>query len=122
MRLYTTYLLRERALAHAILQALGVSRRNILNMVVIEQAAAALYSLGTGIVCGVQAATLYAPFYPLGASASASAPPFLPSIDWPRVEWMAITVAGALLVAELAVLARMTRARVFEVLRMGEAP
>ncbi len=120
--LYTTYLLRERALAHAILQALGLSRRSVLNMVVIEQAIAALYSLGAGVVCGVQAATLYAPFYPLGGSVSAWAPPFTPSLDWQRIEWMAIAVAGALLAAELVVLARMTRARLFEVLRMGEAP
>jgi putative ABC transport system permease protein len=117
--LHSTYMLHERTMTHAVLCALGFDRGSILNGVVLEELASVAYSLAAGIGCGVLAAILYVPFYPLANMSGPPVPPFQAFVDWQRTDWMAAAVAGALCLAEMLVLLRMSRALVFEVLRMG---
>lgn len=119
---YTTAMLRERALHHAVLRALGVRRRTVLITVVLEQATAIVYGLAVGIACGVQCALLYGPYFPLGNGSNPPVPPFLPHVDWPRAWWIAIITGAALLLAQFIVLKRMMRTHLFQVLRMGIRP
>jgi putative ABC transport system permease protein len=114
------FMLRERTTVHAVLRALGLQRGNVLNMVVLEEVASVAYGLVMGIVCGVAGAILYVPYYRLGSQGGAPIPPFVPVIDWARTDVMVLTVALALILAEVLVLWSMTRARIFEVLRMGQ--
>jgi putative ABC transport system permease protein len=119
---YTTAMLRERSLHHAVLRALGVRRRTVLITVVLEQATSLVYGLAVGIACGVQCALLYGPYFPLGDGSNPPVPPFLPYVDWPRTWWIAILTGAALLLAQFIVLKRMMRTHLFEVLRMGIRP
>jgi putative ABC transport system permease protein len=119
---HSTTMLRQRAVRHAVLRALGLERHTILNMVVLEQVAAVAYGLVAGVVCGVLCALLYVPFFPLGNTSVPPVPPFIPLVDWPRAGWIAALTGVAMLLAQIIVLVRMTRARVFQVLRMGIRP
>jgi putative ABC transport system permease protein len=119
---YTTSMLRERALRHAVLQALGVERRTVLITVVYEQAISLIYGLAVGIAGGVVCAQLYGPFLPLGSGRNPPIPPFIPYVDWSRTWWIALFTGGALVLAQFIVLARLTRTHLFEALRMGDRP
>ena len=118
---YTTALVRERALAHAVLRALGLRRRDILVSVVLEQIVSLIYGLAVGVVCGVQCALLYGPYFPLG-SGSLPVPPFIAYVDWPRAWWMVVLTGATLFLAQGFVLWRMTRTHLFQALRMGMRP
>jgi putative ABC transport system permease protein len=117
--LHSAFMLRERTVTHAVLRALGVWRGTTLASVVLEESASVVYSLGSGIACGVLGAMLYIPYYPLGSSSGHLIPPFQPFIDWQRTDWMTAGVAVALFLAELVVLRQVARARAHEVLRLG---
>jgi putative ABC transport system permease protein len=119
---HSTTMLRERAVRHAVLRALGLERRAVLRMVILEQVAAVAYGLVAGIACGVLCALIYVPFFPLGNTSTPPVPPFLPTVDWPRAWWIAAITGAAMLLAQVIVLMRLTRARVFQVLRMGVRP
>lgn len=117
--LHSTYMLRERTMAHAVLRALGLGRGSLLGGVVFEELAMIGYSLAAGLGCGALAAKLYVPFYPLSNMTGPPMPAFRAFVDWQRSDWMAATVAAALCLAEAAVLWRTARTRMFEALRMG---
>lgn len=119
---YTTAMLREHAVRHAVLRALGLGRRAILVTVVLEQAVALVYGLSVGIACGVFCALLYGPYFPLGNGANPLVPPFVAYVDWPRAWWIAALTGVALLLAQVIVLMRMTRTYLFQALRMGMHP
>jgi putative ABC transport system permease protein len=116
---YTTAMLRERALHHAVLRALGLERRAVLVTVVLEQSAALVYGLSVGIACGVLCAMRYGPYFPLGSGSNPPVPPFVAYVDWIRAWWIALLTGAALLLAQVIVLIRMTRTHLFQVLRMG---
>ena len=119
---YSTLMLHERSVHHAVLRALGVSLRSVLSTVILESIVSLIYGLGIGIVSGVYCARLYVPFFALGGSSQQPIPPFIPYIDWIRTEWIAAVMVVAMLVAEVFVLVRLIRARLFEALRMGAHP
>jgi ABC-type lipoprotein release transport system permease subunit len=119
---YSTAMLRERSIRHAVLRALGLERPTVMNMVMVEGIVSVSYGLVLGIICGVACAKLYVPYFPLTNVATVPIPPFIPFVDWVRTGWIAGIMALALLATEFAVLVRMTRARVFEVLRLGNRP
>jgi putative ABC transport system permease protein len=119
---YNTLMLRQRSVSHAVLRALGLTRRQVLRMLMIESVVALAYGLVLGIVGGVFCARLYVPFFALGDASGLPIPPFIPFIDWQGTIWIAATMGLALLVAQAAVLLRTVRARLFEALRMGNPP
>jgi putative ABC transport system permease protein len=121
---HSTFMLRERTTVHAVLRALGLQRRHVLNVVILEEIVSVAYGITMGIVCGMAGAILYVPFYRLGRDGGppgdVPVPPFMPVIDWVRTDTMVLAVALALVLAETLVLLQMTRSRIFEVLRMGQ--
>jgi putative ABC transport system permease protein len=117
-----TLLLHERSLRHAILRALGLGRSDVLRMVVLEGMLALLYSLILGVLSGVACANLYVPYFALGRTSGRPIPPFVPVIDWWGTQWIVTVMLVGMLLAEVFVLARMIRARLFEALRMGSMP
>jgi putative ABC transport system permease protein len=118
----STLMLNERAVRHAVLRALGLKRRQILAVVILERLVTLLYGLAMGILCGVFCARLYVPYFALGDASGRPIPPFIPFVDWERTAWIVVVIAAALLLAQGAVLVRLIRARLFEALRMGNPP
>ena len=117
-----TLMLRQRAVGHAVLRALGLKRGQVLRALILESLIALVYGLALGIVCGVFCAQLYVPFFALGDASGTPVPPFIPYLDWQGTVWIAVTMGVALLVAQAAVPLRTIRARLFEALRMGNPP
>jgi ABC-type antimicrobial peptide transport system permease subunit len=103
----------------AVVQALGLSRGEVILSVAVEHIGILACSLLAGLAVGGGAARLYVPFMPLADTHQVLVPPFVALIDWSRALWLAAGVTLALVLTEVLVLARVARARVFEVLRLG---
>ena len=118
----STMMLHKRSISYAVLQALGLQRATVLETVALEGLVSFAYGLVAGVVCGVLCARLYVPYFPLTDSPGLPVPPFIPVVDWNWTVWIAVSVTGALVLAQLVALVRLIRARIFEALRMGNRP
>ena len=109
----------RRSLRFAILQAIGVTRNEIMRIVFVEYVVTLLYGVLAGAALGAISARLFVAFFPLTETKGIPIPPYVPLIDSERALWMALVMAFGLVVIESVVLVRLMRARVFEALRLG---
>jgi len=103
----------------AVLQAMGLKRRQVISVVSIEYLVTLLYGMIVGTVLGVVGARLYVPFFPLSEGTSLPVPPFIPYVDWNSATWMAVSMSAALILVQSVILVRLVHTRVFEALRLG---
>ncbi len=116
---YSTAMLQQRAVRHAVLRALGFRQETLLGSVLMEEAASLVYGLVGGILCGIACARLYVPYFPLSATAGRPVPPFIPLLDWVSTRQIAVVMGVALLAAEAVVMIRMMHTHIFTALRLG---
>ncbi|MEJ7725457.1 MAG: ABC transporter permease [Actinomycetes bacterium] len=111
---------RERLTELAVLRALGVSRRQVLGMLLVEQAFLIGISLGAGLLIGVAVSALVVPLVVLSPSALQVLPPVLLDVPWLTLGITAVATAVAL--GGLVVLAanRLQRGGLGSALRLGE--
>ena len=118
--LFLVFALRERTLQFGVLRALGVHRRQVVGMLVLEQLLTGGFAIVAGLAIGQVAALLYVPLLQLAGPAAEQILPFrvvaLRS-DYLRFYALAlfIMVAGGVLFQSL-----VRRLRVHEALKLGE--
>jgi putative ABC transport system permease protein len=118
----STMMLQKQSISYAVLQALGLQRGSVLEIVTLEGIVSLAFGVAAGITCGLFCARLYVPYFPLSDAPGLPVPPFIPLVDWTWTVWITVAVALALLLAQLFVLIRLIRGRIFEALRMGVRP
>ena len=111
--------MRKRGVRFAVLQALGVSRGQVLGTLFLEYAVALAYGLLAGSGLGALGARLYVPFYQIVETRDAPVPPYFVLIDGRRGLELAGLVAVALIVAQGMALLRLLQSHLFETLRLG---
>jgi putative ABC transport system permease protein len=116
----STLMLRDRAITYAVLRAIGVDRWNVLKAVAVEGLFTLIYGLAVGLGAGILCARLYVSYFPLSSVPGIPIPPFIAVIDQEGALGIGIIVVGAMVLAQVGVLAYMLRMRLFEVLRLGE--
>ena len=118
--LFLVFALRERTLQFGLLRALGVHRRQVVGMLVLEQLLTGGFAIVAGLAIGQIAALLYVPLLQLAGPAAEQILPFrvvaLRS-DYLRFYVLALVImaAGAVLFQSL-----VRRLRVHEALKLGE--
>ena len=118
--LFLVFALRERTLQFGLLRALGVHRRQVVGMLVLEQLLTGGFAILSGLAIGQIAALLYVPLLQLAGPAAEQILPFrvvaLRS-DYLRFYVLALVImaAGAVLFQSL-----VRRLRVHEALKLGE--
>ena len=117
--IYNTASMAGRTYRFAVLQAMGLKRREVVAMVSIEYVITLLYGMLVGAFVGIAGATLYVPYFPLSEGTTLPIPPFTPYVDWSATTWMAVIMAVSLLAIEGFILYRLIKTRVFEALRLG---
>ncbi|MCG5211895.1 ABC transporter permease [Streptosporangium sp. KLBMP 9127] len=111
---------RERMAEFAILRALGVSSRQILGLLTVEQTFLIGLSLASGTVLAVVVASLVVPHIVLTGQATSVTPDVLLDIPWPATAGLLVVVAAALF-GIVAVLARNLRGHGLDrALRIGD--
>ena len=118
--LFLVFALRERTLQFGLLRALGVHRRQVVGMLVLEQLLTGGFAIVAGLAIGQLAALLYVPLLQLAGPAAEQILPFrvvaLRS-DYLRFYVLALVImaAGGVLFQSL-----VRRLRVHEALKLGE--
>ncbi len=118
--LFLVFALRERALQFGLLRALGLHRRQVVGMLVLEQLLTGGFAIAAGLAIGQLAALLYVPLLQLAGPAAEQILPFrvvaLRS-DYLRFYVLALVIlaAGGVLFQSL-----VRRLRVHEALKLGE--
>ena len=111
---------RERLTELAVLRALGVSRRQVLGMLLVEQAFLIGMSLGVGLLIGVVVSALVVPLVVLSPSALQVVPPVLLDVPWLTLAVTAIATASALGGLVVVAANRLQRGGLGSALRLGE--
>jgi hypothetical protein len=113
---------RERRAELAVLRALGLSRRQLSRMLLVEQGVAVAFGLIVGLGLGLLVARLVVPLVLLTPQAQRPLPAALLEIPWLRLAALTGVVLVALVVVVRLVSARLARAGLGQALRLGEDP
>ncbi len=108
-----------RSYRFAILQALGMQKREVMGTVSFEYLVTLVFGLAAGLGLGLIAAEIYVPFFAITEKPVLPVPPFLPYVDWRNAGWMAVIMGITLVFVQATIMVRMMQTRVFEALRMG---
>lgn len=118
--LYALFSFRRRFIEMGMLRAIGLSIRQMVNLLAAELASLVLIGSGIGTVLGVLASRLFVPFLQMGASAQAQYPPFRIVIAWPSIFEIYILFAILFLAALGAMGALLVRMKIFQAVKLGE--
>ena len=116
---YTLAALAGRLHRFAILRALGLNLSQVLGTLSVEYLGVVVYGIAVGAVAGVATARWFVPYFQFTDDPSTMVPAFTPYIAWTQVLWIVAGYFVVLSLAELIILARATRQKVFQALRMG---
>ncbi len=116
---YTLAALVGRLHRFAILRAVGLDTSQLLITLSVEYLGVIIYGILVGAVAGVATARFFVPYFQFTEDPSMMVPPFTPYIAWSQILWIIVGYFVVLSVAELIILARATRRKVFQALRLG---
>lgn len=118
--LYWVLSLKGRTLQNGILRAMGLSMRQLLAMLAVEQLLTSGIAVGLGIIIGHAASLLYVPNFQIAFHPASLVPPFMVQLhagDLLRI----YTLVGIMLAAGLVILGCMlSRLRIHQALKLGE--
>ncbi len=119
--LYSYASLRRRFIQLGILQAIGLSIRQLIGYLVFEQFILMGVAILMGAVIGLVTSQMFVPFLQIGASSQSPVPPFDVLIGWTESAWLSLAFAGVLFMTMLGTIWYLARMKVFQAVKMGEA-
>ncbi|MBM7565750.1 putative ABC transport system permease protein [Paenibacillus sacheonensis] len=118
--LFWFFNLSGRIVQFGILRAMGLSRKQLTGMLLLEQIFTAGLSIGLGILIGKIASLLFLPFLQTTENVANSVPPFRVVFDAKDTTQLYIVVACMMLMGALLLLTHIRRLRVHQAVKMGE--
>ncbi len=119
--LYSYASLRRRFVQLGILQAIGLSIRQLVGYLASEQFLLMGLSIIMGAVIGLVTSHFFVPFIQVNVSGAAPVPPFNVLIGWAESGWLSLAFALVLVVTMLGTIISLARLKVFQAVKMGEA-
>jgi putative ABC transport system permease protein len=118
--LYTIASVRHRTIELGMMRAIGLSSRQMVALLLTEQALIVGVGALIGLALGTAASLLFIPFFRAGASEHAIIPPFQVILAWSDVALILVAFASVLLLTSVGIVARLARLRIFEAVKLGE--
>jgi putative ABC transport system permease protein len=115
--IYSYASLRDRVYRFGVLNAVGVSRGQIMAQLVLEYAFLVLFGVSLGALIGSASAQLFVPFFRFTGEKGVPLPPLLPVFAEQQVLLLVLAFTGAILLAELLTLALAFRQQLGKILR-----
>jgi putative ABC transport system permease protein len=119
--LYSYASLRRRFIQLGILQAIGLSVRQLVGYLVSEQILLMGTAILTGAGIGLLTSFLFVPFLQVGAAPGAPIPPFEVLIGWTESLWLSLGFSVVLFLTTLGTIIYLARLKVFQAVKMGES-
>jgi putative ABC transport system permease protein len=118
--LYAALSLRSRVLQFGVLRAMGLSVRQLLGTVALEQVLAVGIGVGAGTGLGLEAARLFVPFLQAGTEAASRVPPFMIVNDPADRVRLYVVLLFMVVVGLAGLMSVLSRMRVHEAVKLGE--
>jgi putative ABC transport system permease protein len=118
--LYWFFNLSGRIVQFGVLRAMGLSRKQLTGMLLLEQLFTAGLSIALGIVIGKIASLLFLPFLQTTENVANSVPPFRVVFDSKDTTQLYVVVACMMLMGAALLLVHIRRLRVHQAVKMGE--
>jgi len=115
--IYSYASLRDRVYRFGVLNAVGVSRRQIMAQLVLEYAFLVLFGVAAGVLIGNFASELFIPFFRFTGEQGVPLPPLLPIIANQQVLNLVIVFTSTIVLAELVTVALAFRQQLGKILR-----
>lgn len=103
-----------------ILQAIGLSTRQMVSYLVVERVLLMVISLGCGTLTGFITSLLFMPLLQINAAQGIPIPPFEVLIGWVQSTWLIVLFGIVLLIAIIATIAYLVQIKIFQAVKMGE--
>jgi putative ABC transport system permease protein len=118
--LYSYASLRRRFIQLGILQAIGLSVRQLIGYLVTEQFLLMGIAISCGAAIGLVTCYIFVPFLQVGAAPGVQVPPFKILIGWAEAGWLSLGFSAVLFLTTLGTVAYLARLKVFQAVKMGE--
>ena len=112
--------LRKHYVQLGILQAIGLSSRQLISYLVLERVILMIIALGCGTGIGFLTSVMFVPILQVSAASGTPIPPFLVLIGWVQSSWLILTFGVVLLAAIIATIGYLVRIKIFQAVKMGE--
>ena len=118
--LYSYASLRRRFIQLGILQAIGLSVKQLIGYLVTEQFLLMGIAISCGAAIGLATCYIFVPFLQVGAAPGVQVPPFKVLIGWAEAGWLSLGFSAVLFLTTLGTVAYLARLKVFQAVKMGE--
>jgi putative ABC transport system permease protein len=118
--LYSYASLRRRFIQLGILQALGLSVRQLIGYLVSEQFLLMGLAISLGALVGLVTSNLFVPFLQISSSPGKPVPPFQVLIGWTESAWLSMAFGVVLFLTIIGTIVYLARLKVFQAVKMGE--
>lgn len=118
--LYSYASLRRRFIQLGILQAIGLSVRQLIAALIMEQFSLMGLAILAGSGIGLIVSLMYVPFLQVGVTPGSPVPPFQVMIGWVESGWLSLGFGVILLITMLGTIVYLARLQVFQAVKLGE--
>ncbi|MFX3633421.1 MAG: ABC transporter permease, partial [Candidatus Pristimantibacillus sp.] len=118
--LYWFFNLSGRVVQFGVLRAMGLSRKQLTGMLLLEQLFTAGLSIGLGVIIGKVTSKLFLPFLQTAENAAETVPPFRVVFDSKDTMQLYFVVAFMMLTGAMLLFLHIRRLRVHQAVKMGE--
>lgn len=115
--IYSYASLHDRAYRLAVLNAVGLSKWQILTQVVTEYAFLALFGSATGAVIGISAARLFIPFFRYTGEKGIPLPPLIPVVSGEQFSILSLVFAATIIAVEAITITTVLRNQLVQILK-----
>jgi putative ABC transport system permease protein len=119
--LYSYASLRRRFIQLGILQAIGLSVKQLIGYLVLEQVLLMSIAILSGAAIGLLSSYMFVPFLQVGASRVAPVPPFEVLIGWAESGLLSVVFGLILFLTVVGTISYLAHMKVFQAVKMGEA-
>jgi putative ABC transport system permease protein len=119
--LYSFASLRMRLIGLGILQALGLSTLQAAGGLLLEKALLMSAALACGAAVGFITSRLFLPFLQVGQAGAFPVPPFVVHVGWGEAAWLCVGFGLLFLLTLAGMMISLTRMKIFQAVKMGEA-
>ncbi len=118
--LYSYASLRRRFIQLGILQAIGLSVRQLVAALISEQVILMGLAIISGAIIGLVTSVMFVPFLQTGATPGAPVPPFQVIVGWGEAAWLSLAFGLILGITMLGTIYYLARLKVFQAVKLGE--
>lgn len=115
--LYSYASLQERAYRLAVLNAVGLSKNQIMAQVILEYAFLALFGAVAGALIGATASNLFVPFFKFTGEQGVSLPPLIPVIANSQLRTLSAIFGGLVVITEVFTIGTILNRRLAQILK-----